>query len=92
MPYTTDSLTGATCNKCGYCCWDWKNNDKKNKCEHLGADMKTCKIYASLTDVGDIYHKSFCSSFPGQYRKALFDDLHPDCAYRQGWIDFNLVI
>jgi uncharacterized cysteine cluster protein YcgN (CxxCxxCC family) len=65
------------CARCGKCCWDWKGNDPKNKCEHLADDMKTCLIHDRLAEL-----RPECLDFP---KPHMVVDLPPECPYIGKW-------
>lgn len=71
------------CTKCGKCCWDWKGNDPKGKCENLADDLVTCNKY------GD---QSICNGLLGNWPQPChINDLPPDCGYVILWKKNNWV-
>jgi hypothetical protein len=74
------------CQNCGKCCWDWKGNNPKDKCEHLGTDMKTCQVFKNPSALGAC--GGLDSNWPQPYH---YVDLSPDCGYMilwksKGWV------
>lgn len=67
-------MSDSLCLQCGMCCWDWKNNDTANKCEHLAKDMATCTAYNCLASV----NREECATLMDIHQAC---DLPPTCGY-----------
>ncbi len=74
----------SLCRQCGCCCWDWKNNDPANRCNHLADDLRTCLAYGRRAEV----NRAECDRLMDIHQAV---DLHPDCGYMQKWRRQGLV-
>ncbi len=65
------------CKMCGMCCWNWKENNPSDRCEHLVGDLKTCGIYDVLA-----IRRPECNSFPDLPQVC---DLPGTCRFVELW-------
>ena len=69
------------CSKCGKCCWDWREDNFKEKCEWLDENDKvTCLIF----DKWEEYERPECRLKLKLHQSV---DLPEDCTYVKAWLD-----
>lgn len=74
MQSSGDLGLSPECNKCGKCCWNWKENKPEDKCEYLAEDMRTCKIHDKLGVL-----RPECVNFPKPHHSP---DLPSECPFK----------
>ncbi len=76
----------SLCLNCGRCCWNFKDNDPADKCDHLADDMRTCLIY------GQLDHAQACGGlFPNWPDPHHAVDLPEDCGFVLYWKEKGII-